>query len=32
MVKPMSIYEICYMIKRLNSYKLLTEKVDEKVP
>ena len=32
MVKPMGIYEICYMIKRLNSCKLLTGKVDEKVP
>ena len=32
MFKLLDISEICYMIQRLNSYNLLTDKMAEKVP
>ena len=32
MLTFLDISEICYMIERLNSYNLLTDKVAEKVP
>ena len=32
MLKLLDISEICYIIQRLNSYSLLTNKVAEKVP
>ena len=31
MLKLLDISEICYMVQRLNSYNLLTDKVAEKV-
>ena len=32
MLKLLHIFEICYMIQRINSYNLLTDKMAEKVP
>ena len=32
MLKRLDIFEICYMIYKLNSFNLLTDKVAKKVP